>query len=333
MIEHNQITERLVARPGWHNLSAYERTKIACEELIRAGAAIPAWNTIRDIIGKGSANDINRGKKDFRIEHASALRKMEGFSAEGVPPSLSPFVVGIWQEAVSHAQAVFSDKVSLWEEAVDQAEAAREHAQAELERVQAEAQALNAKIDGLEQARTALQDQVRSEQAARAQAEKMLDEIRADLVGQRDRLDEALKHAQTELDKAITRLESSERRYLMEIERARQEAAAKVAHANTLLKDSQDKHQLEVVRLSKQLQDERTQGARNRERVLVLEQENRTLSERARRAEALTDELQAQGTKLLSSIGKPGLRRSQTLKKKRIRRKSVGPAQPAKKVL
>lgn len=332
MIDQTEFASRLAARPGWEKLTAYERTKLACEELTRDGAQIPAWTTIRDIIGKGSSNDINRGKHDFRLEHAGVLRKMEGFSAEGVPPSLTPFVVGIWQEAISHAQSAFTDKVSLWEEEVEQAEAAREHAQELLERLQGEAQALNAKIDGLEQTRSALQDQVRSEQAARAQAEKMLDEIRADLVGQRDRLDESLKQAQTELDKAITRLESSERRSLMEIERARQEAAAKVAQANALLKDSQDKHQLEVVRLSKQLQDERTQGSRNRDRLTVLEQENRTLTERARRAEAQVDELQAQNAKLLSSIGKPGLRRSPSLKKKRIHRKSMESAQPAKKV-
>ena len=88
--------------PDWAKLNAYERTKLACQELTRAGAPIPAWTALRDIIRKGSAGDINRAKKDFRLEHAEALRKMEGFSADGVPPALTPHILGMWTEAIKN---------------------------------------------------------------------------------------------------------------------------------------------------------------------------------------------------------------------------------------
>jgi len=325
---HNEhgISASLSIMPGWDKMSAYERTKLACAELMRAGASIPAWTTIRDIIGKGSANDINRAKKDFRLEHAETLRKLEGFSAEGIPETLTPHIQGLWQEAISHVQRSFAEKERVLEEDVEQAVAAQLHAQAELERTQAAMQALQAKAEGIEQARLALQDQVRSEQAARSQAEKMMGDIRADLVGQRDRLDEALAHAQAELEKAINRLEATERRSMMEIERARQEAAQKVANANAMLKGEQEKHSLETTRLSKQIQDGRISATRIQERNAVLEQENRTLTDRAKRAETLADELQIQNTRLLATIGKPNLRRNRAAKKKGLLRKKIGRA-------
>ncbi|ANN80847.1 DNA-binding protein [Bordetella flabilis] len=305
MIDLNEVSTSLAATAGWDKMSAYERAKLACGALTRAGAAVPSWTTIRDIIGKGSAGDINRAKKDFRLEHADTLRKLEGFSADGVPQSLTPYVVGLWREAISHAQRAFADKERVWEEEVEQAVAGHQHAEAELERAQAAAHAMQAKIDGLEQARLALQEQLQSEQAARIQAEKMIDQIRADLVGQRNRLDAALANAQTELGKAITRLEATEKRSMMEIERARQDAAQKIADANARLKGEQDKLLLETTRLSKQLQDGRDNAKRIQDRNIVLERENRTLIDRAQRAEARANDLQEQNAKLLAKLGKP----------------------------
>jgi len=313
-------------------MSAYTRTKLACAELTRAGASIPAWTTLRDLVGKGSANDINRAKKDFRQEHADALRKMEEFSAEGVPQVLTPHILGLWQAAIAYAQDAYAEKARVWQEQVERAAAERQHAQDELARAQAAAQALQVNVVELEQTCLALQEQVRSEQVARAQAEKMIDDIRADLVGQRDRLDAALAHAQAEMEKAINRLEAAERRAMMEIERARREAAQQVASIQTRLKSGQEKHEQETMRLSAQLQDSQDHAARLREQRVALEQENRAFAERAKRAEALTDALQAQNTALharhaalLSAMAQAGQshRHAAPLKKKRLRRNGL----------
>jgi hypothetical protein len=51
------------ALAGGKTLTAYELTKVCCEALTKSGQRIPAWTVIRDMIGKGSANDINRLKR------------------------------------------------------------------------------------------------------------------------------------------------------------------------------------------------------------------------------------------------------------------------------
>lgn len=310
------IALTLAARPDWAKLNAYERTKLACQELTRAGAAIPAWTALRDIIRKGSSGDINRAKKDFRLEHAEALRKMEGFSADGVPPALTPHILGMWTEAISQAKASFSDQVRIWEEAVEQSDRALQDALADLELAQSEVQTMLVRAEGADQARAALMDQVSAEQAARKAAESMLGEIRADANLQRDRLDAALKHSQSELDKAISRLEASERRSLLEVERARQEASQKVAQATGLLNDAKAKYELELHRLSKRIQDEGGQNTNLRSINSKLEHAVREATSRAERAEASLEELQAQNAKLLKALGdKPWLRRSLSRKR------------------
>jgi len=330
MDENADLSALLATQPGWDAMNAYARTKLVCAELLRAGAPIPAWTTIRGLIGKGSANDINRAKKDFRLEHAQSLRKLEGFSAEGVPQTLTPHILGLWQAAIAHAQGVFSEKERVWEAEVEDAVAAHQQAQTELVHAQAAMQALQIHADGLEQARLALQERIHSEQAARAQAEKMMNDIRADLIDQRDRLDKALAHAQTELNKAIHRLEAAERRAMMEIERTQQEAAQTVAHATMQIKTEQEKHVQETTRLAGQIQAGQSRAARLQEQNIVLEQENRTLAERTKRAEALVDALRAQHATLharhaalLTSFAQPGQqRRHAALKKKRLRRQA-----------
>jgi len=327
--DNHDIYTKLAALPAWNSMNAYVRAKLACAELLRAGAPIPAWTAIREIIGKGSANDINRAKHDFRLEHAQTLRKMEGFSAEGVPPDLTPHILGLWQAAVAQAQETYAEQARAWQNQVEQAEIACRHAQTEMQHAQTAMQASQAQTQALAQTKLALQAQIHSEQAARAQAEKMVVDIRADLIAQRDRLEQALTQTQTEMEKAITRLEAAERRSMMEIERARQQAAQQVANIQARLKAEQENHAEESVRLNGKIQENQAGLARLREQYVVLEQENRALTDRARRAEALTGELQAQHAALharhatvLAAIAQPGPHRQAPLKKKRLRRQT-----------
>jgi|GEM_PF-2082519 len=326
----NDMAVALASQAGWERLNAYERTKLACAELLRAGEPIPAWTTLRDLIGKGSANDINRAKKDFRREHAAALRKLEGFSAEGVPPSLTPHIVALWQAAIAHAQGAFAEQVRDWEAEVEQTVAAQQRAQDELTQTQIVAQTLRTRVDELERIRDTLQDQVRSEQTARGHAEKTIAELRADLIGQRERLDKSLAHAQTELEKALDRLEAAERRAMMEIERTRQDAAQKVADAEARQASRQKKHAQEIAQLSEQLKAEQARTALLREQAAAREQENRALVERVQRTESVADaqqaqyaSLQARHSALLATLAQTGqTARHVTPKKKRLRRSS-----------
>jgi TolA-binding protein len=131
---------------------------------------------------------------------------------------------------------------------------------------------------------------------------------RADLLALRDRLEKAQAHAQAELDKAIGRLESTERRSMMEIERARQESAKKVEDAEARLKTAEDKNLLDATRLSKQIQDGRDNAKRMQDRINVLERDKQMLLERATRAEVREREMKTQNEKLLAKQARPELR-------------------------
>lgn len=127
------IREVLTALPEWNKLNAYEQTKACCRELTQRGVRIPSWMGIRDIIGKGSSNDINRGKEDFRREQAESLKRMNGF-VEGVPEVLAPHIQGFWEAAVQYVRQEFEAQTQEWQARIEQAEseqeAALQHAQA-----------------------------------------------------------------------------------------------------------------------------------------------------------------------------------------------------------
>lgn len=116
----------LEATPDWNNLTAYEMTKRCCIELTKRGRRVPSWVSIRNIIGKGSANDINRGKEDFRHEHGEVLRKMG--DVKGVPDALAPHVISLWMTAVDLVRKEFDEQVAEWQVQIAQAEAARDQA-------------------------------------------------------------------------------------------------------------------------------------------------------------------------------------------------------------
>lgn len=318
MIE--SVSNSLLSTPGWSSMTAYDRAKQCCAEITRTGEAIPSWTVIRDIIGKGSAGDINRAKRDFRAEHGAALRKMEGFEAQGVPESLTPHIVGFWQAAIEHVRREFSEKEQSWQEEIEQATAVAELAHDERERALAEVQALHAKSQGLEASIETLRSQVASEQGARAQAEQMAADTRADLIGQRDRLDHALARTQEDLNKAITRLEGTERHMKMEIERVRQEAAQKQAAISAQLEKEQGKYLLDTTRLDKELQELRARTKSIQELNTKLLAESKGNLDRALRAEQLVNTLQDQNKKLLASVSRPTSR----AKPKTIRKRLVG---------
>ncbi len=302
---HKNMADTLSRIQGWDSLSAYERAKLCCAELTRLGRAIPSWTTVRDIIGKGSSGDINRAKKDYRVEHAEALRRMEGFAHEGIPESLTPLIVGFWQEAVGHAKQSFAEQTQAWHDEIEQAQAAAQLATAERDRALVDAQALRATVAGLEETRGALQGQVLTEQAARAQAEKMASETHETLVDQREQMNKALAESKVEIEKAVTRLEGTEKRALLEIERARQDAARLVADSNARLKAEQDRGTIEMSKLTKQLQEARIHTTAVQDRNQVLEKDLQALRVQLQGALDTAAALRHQNTELLAAVSQP----------------------------
>lgn len=326
MSDLQDLRTTLASSPDWDSLNAYEMTKRCCAELTKRGQRLPSWMNIRDIIGKGSANDINRGKEDFRREHGDALRKMSGF-VKGVPEALAPHILGFWTAAISLVREEFDGQVAEWQAQIERAEAAVAYAEDERDQAVSRADALQGQIAGLQEAMNTLQGRVDTERAAREQAERMFESNRQELAGQRDELRAALAHSQQELSDAITRLEGVEKHSLLEIDRARTEAQNKIASIEAKAKRESTDYTLEMARVNNQLRDLRAQLASATQQTALQEQENTSMRERLQRAEGQADHLASENARLVAALQeavaaqRPALRgKSPVIKKRRTPR-------------
>ncbi|QOI07938.1 DNA-binding protein [Pseudomonas savastanoi] len=286
----DQMKSRLMADPDWQSLTAYEMTKRVCADMTRDGEKVPSWTAIRDIIGKGSANDINRAKDDFRKEHGEDLRKMSGF-VEGVPPELSPHIQGFWTAAVAYVKREYAAHEKACAVAVDAADLQASLAEQERQKAVRAADLLKAQIEGLQQAHEALKQSLVSEQATREQAERLLQAAQAEQVAQREQLMGALTQSQSQLSEAITRLEGVENHALRQVQEARDDAKKKVDAAEAKLKGQAGDHVIELARVNRQLREAQSLLSESAKKIALLEQDNENLRERAMRAEAAVDRL------------------------------------------
>lgn len=294
----------LMADPEWIGLNAYEMTKRCCGELTKQGQRLPSWMVIRDIIGKGSANDINRGKDDFRREHGDTLRKMSGF-VKGVPEALAPHILGFWSAAITLVREEFDAQVEDWQAQIERAGAAVAQAEEARDQATSRAETLLAQITGLQEVNTTLQGRVETEQAARQQAERMSEANRLEIAGQRDSLRDALAKSQEGFSAAISRLQGVERHSLMEIERARTEAQNKITNIEAKAKRESSDYTLEIARVSNQLSELRARVTESEQRTAVLDRDNEGLRDRVKRAETQADKLAEENSRLGAALKKP----------------------------
>lgn len=292
MSDLEELRTTLASTPDWDSLNAYEMTKRCCAELTKRGRRLPSWMNIRDIIGKGSANDINRGKEDFRREHGDALRKMSGF-VKGVPEALAPHILGFWTAAISLVREEFDGQVAEWQAQIERAEAAVAYAEDERDQAVSRAEALQGQIAGLQEAMRTLQGRVDTERAAREQAERMFESNRQELAGQRDELRAALDQSQKKLGEAISRLEGVERRSLLEIDRARGEAKSKVAEMQAHAEKERTTLLAELNGARTRLVEFEAQLYASERKAALSDRELSSLRERLQRAEGQVDRLTA----------------------------------------
>lgn len=130
--DSNVVAQALeAALAGGKTLTAYELTKICCEALTKSGQRIPAWTVIRDMIGKGSANDINRAKAHYRAELGAHFNQRDERLAE-LPEDVAAAFVTIWQRALTAAHEVYSEARQNDDERVSNALAQADEAEEQL---------------------------------------------------------------------------------------------------------------------------------------------------------------------------------------------------------
>lgn len=295
----------LMEAPDWKSLTAYEMTKRLCAEMTSAGEKVPSWTAIRDIIGKGSAGDINRAKDDYRKEHGEDLRKMAGF-VDGVPAVLAPHILGLWAAAIDCVKLEYAAKEEAWTSTVSQANERVLQADLLREEARHELETAKAHLSGLQQANTALQQQLRTEQSSRLQAEKLYEQSRSDQASQRIEFSSSLAQSQEQLNEAITRLEGVENHALRQVQEARDEARKKIEAAEARLKAQNSDFAVEQGRLNRQLIDLRQKLIESDRSASLLELDKNNWKERAERAEGIVDQLSANLT--VQEMNSPNLR-------------------------
>jgi chromosome segregation ATPase len=263
---------------------------------MRHGERIPSWITIRNLIGKGSSNDINRGKEDFRQEHGLALRNMTGF-VDGVPGDVTAQVQNLWSLAVNHAANEFESQSKHWQLQLKLFESERDQAAASVEN-------LNKQLSELKSIAGALKEQVAIECIGRKQAERLLETNQQEISDQRERLRAALDNSQDELKSAISRLEGAESHALMEIERVKSDSQKKMDAFEAYYAKEKSAKEADLAILERKLQTQTVNESSNRQKIIFLEQENCELKERLKRDELLIDKLSSDNAQLVTTIGK-----------------------------
>lgn len=290
MNDHDTLRTSLLTVPGWGSLSAYERTKRCCAELTKSGQRLPSWMNVREIIGKGSSTDINRGIRDFRKEHGEALRKMGGMTL-AIPDMLTPHILGLWDAAIQTVQSQYESKTLEWERQIEQADSRAEQAEQDYADTKADNERLQARIVGLEENVHNLNNQVAGERAGREQAERLFAAHSAEVQSQRERLETTLETTQSELRSALERLEGVQRHSLVQIDEARTRANNEIAKMRTQFEREKSDLEHLIANLKKTAGELREQKHESDQRFAVAEQENISLRERLTRAESQLDKL------------------------------------------
>lgn len=227
---YDEAIALLQARTGLEAMTAYDRTKALLEILARKGVEAPNWAVIRSLIGKGSAGDINRAKRDFRKELGVQLGRMRG--AKGMTEEASDAFAKVWLLAVEQAAKTFDEQVNAITADLERAESAQMDAEVQRDEALSCMRALEGEKAGLQSSMGSLQALVEAERAAKEQAQQMFESARAELAGQLGQTKAALESAQQETAGALERFEGMEKRFQLEIDRARQELAAERERMN-----------------------------------------------------------------------------------------------------
>lgn len=310
-INQDKVRAECEVQPGYDGCTAYNRTKICCRILTQHGEAIPSWMVVREMIGKGSSGDINRGIKDFRQEHAERLRQMDGI-VPGIPAHLAPLVSGFWEAAVAAARSEFATSTQHWQEQIEQAEARADQAALRIAETEAVIDRQRGQIDAYDVKIAALDYQVRTERAGREQAERMFEAHTAEMGAQRDKLEAALKENKTEMEGALARFDG-ERRYAMtQIEEARTKAARDVSAAHDQAKRETSALEMNIARLTSASMELRPKIAAAEERNADLKQEITVLRAQLVHAEAIASKLTDENRRLATALQGRGKKKPAT---------------------
>lgn len=231
-ISIHEALQRLRANPAFDAGSAYVRTKLYCEAITLAGMKIPYWGAIREEIGKGSATDINRGIRDFRAEHAAMLATRPTVPPD-VPESLAEPLLALWQVALAEATEIFDEERRSWLADIERAEATTQAATQARDDLQATLDLANHAVAQGRDALAASREQL-------TKAQSLAGDLQQQLAQQDTALRRAAEDSRAEREAAsqeraaiLAREDEARRSFLLQIDKTRSDAAARLAEAES----------------------------------------------------------------------------------------------------
>lgn len=323
-VNHESLESALKARfatmADWESLSAREQTKRCCAEMLQLGIQPLGWEQIRTIIGKGSATDINRGKKEFFRENAQQYAKLRGY-VPGMPDALASHVLTFWSEALALARQEYEADAEAWqkavaeaEEAVKTAETERDDAQQDRARLQDTLSETETRLRALEDEEKRLQATLDAETAARQRAEQTALSLNEAFDEQRAAFQKAQEQVQAELASAIERLSGVEKYALHEIQRARSEQEQRVQELKAYHDSELARLNGQLDQLVKQVEEQQSQLIESAQRLQAKDNDCKALSQKLHEVNAALNNkprprLQARGHKTKSVIAQKRFKR------------------------
>ncbi|TCZ21591.1 DNA-binding protein [Pantoea agglomerans] len=192
--------------------NALDLSQICCEMLAKHGLPLPGWQEIREIIGKGSATDVNKGKRLYQDQQGKLLSHLH--EMPGVSEDMVNMMMQLRTIAFKAAEQSFHEKVSQWQEQLAEADQQRiesdercEAAIRERDSWQRQAKDRQLLIDTLSDQ---LSDSKRSSNATIKRLEAALEESKQQIILANQRYEktlQALQNMETMSDAAKAQLE------------------------------------------------------------------------------------------------------------------------------
>jgi len=244
----------------------------AADELVLAHQK-PTIDRVRTRLGRGSPNTIQEHLEVWWTQLGARLRDVPGREFPELPERVGLALQKLWNEALDSAHQALGEKVSTREQSLDEREAALlareqqflEQAQAAIARAAAQDESLALVREQLGAANQRADRLEGSLQARETETERLrirTDSLEADAAQLRDKLEAAAASHQAERTKLDERHATTEARWLVEIDRARQaanEAAKEQERQSKELRAQVTQLQAGREDLKKQLQEARSE--------------------------------------------------------------------------
>ncbi|QTP13381.1 DNA-binding protein [Serratia symbiotica] len=188
-----QLIKEFSASQTYEGMNALQLAQQCCEKLAMLGQPLPGWREIREIIGKGSANDINKGKREYQDQQGKKLTQLN--EMPGVTEDMVEVMMLLRQKAFDVVSDSFKTQVIGWQNQVaefrrqaDESDERCEAAIRERDSWERQANDRQALIDGLSEQ---LEDSRRSSKSNIGRLEVSLEEARSQAMVANQRYEQA----------------------------------------------------------------------------------------------------------------------------------------------